>query len=218
MNPDLLKLVITKALAYTENGGNVALDKTKAGKSGELKSVFQFLPETWKRDAKKVTGNENLPLTPENEALVAHGVISPIVDKGLAEGKSTDEIATEVGSFWNSGKTSGAKEGLIGTNKKGVKYDVPAYAKKVTDYTNKFLKETGGEVATNSTADNKNTNEAILKAEKLITHIKENNPEAIQENSQQKELAIAPEAPLPQNNNLNQGMIPQSMPNTGMLS
>lgn len=143
MNNELnkLALAITKALAYTENGGHVSLDSLKAGKSGEMKSIFQFLPSTWKRQSKEITGKDNLPLTPENEAAVAYGVISPLVEKGIKEGKHPDEIATEIGSFWNSGRTDGAKKGLIGTNKKGVKYDVPAYAKKVVDYTNQFLNQ-----------------------------------------------------------------------------
>lgn len=138
---DHLSLAITKALAYTENGGKPSVKGEKKGKSGELKSLFQYEPATWKAYSKAITGDANLPLTPANEALVTYGVVSKQVQKGLSEGKRPDEIATEVGSTWNSGDPQGASKGLMGTNREGVRYDVPAYAKKVVSYTNQFLGE-----------------------------------------------------------------------------
>lgn len=219
MNKDALTLAILKALAYTENGGKPDLKNTKAGASGELKSVFQFLPETWKRQSKEVTGQDNLEATPDNEALVAKGVISPIVEKGLSEGKSPDEIATEVGSFWNSGKITGAKQGLMGTNKKGVKYDVPAYAKKVVSYTNQFMKELGGQGSEeNSNESSPIDGSKLASIQDFVSHVEQTNPQAIQKPETAKVQPLAADAPLPQNNNVTPGMIPSAQKIPGMIA
>lgn len=139
MNP--LALAITKALAYTENGGKPSLNNEKAGKSGELKSIFQFEPATWKVYSKQVTGNDNLSLTPENEAAVAYGKVSQWVQQFTKEGKNPQQVATAIGSLWNSGNSDPNVAGT-GVNKSGVKFDAPAYAKKVADYTTQFLGDT----------------------------------------------------------------------------
>jgi hypothetical protein len=137
INP--LALAITKALAYTENGGKPDVKNTKAGKSGELKSVWQFLPETWKRDSKEITGHDNVPATPENEAAVVYGKVSKWVMEKQKEGKDTDTIAKEIGSEWNSGNPNAYAENKVGTNNEGIKYNVPEYANKVANYTKKFI-------------------------------------------------------------------------------
>jgi hypothetical protein len=41
---DMLANAITKAIATQENGGKIDLDNSKAGGSGEMKSIFQFTP------------------------------------------------------------------------------------------------------------------------------------------------------------------------------
>lgn len=219
MNPQALTLAILKGIAYTENGGKVDLKNVKAGQSGELKSVFQFEPATWKRDAKMVTGDENLSLTPANEALVAHGVIYPQVKKALEQGKDPDTIAREQGSAWNSGKTEGYKENLKGVNKEGVKYDVPKYADKVANYAKKFIGEiiSGQEVA-DTHATNTDSGHATAVANKFLKSVQDVQPEIAES---KPNIAIAAEAPLPQNNNINLGLlqkntqVPGSIP--GML-
>lgn len=138
MDTKALSLAITKGLAYTENGGAPSANKTKAGKSGELKSIFQFLPATWKEYSKEITGQDNLPLTAANEAEVVNGKVSKWVDEFSKEGKNPTQIATAVGSLWNSGNADPNVAGS-GTNKEGVKFNAPAYAKKVATYANQFL-------------------------------------------------------------------------------
>lgn len=128
---------ITKALAYTENGGAPNLENPSAGKSGEMKSIFQFEPDTWKQDSKEVFGKE-MPLTPDNETYVVHSKVT----KWIQEGKTASQIA----SMWNAGEgeqdahtgkfSNGASS--VGTNKEGVKFDVPDYANKVLDYAKQF--------------------------------------------------------------------------------
>lgn len=133
--------LIAKALAYTENGGKPRMDKLRAGKTGEMKSLFQFTPATWKNYAKQATGDENLPLTPDNE----FGVATTMAHKWLQEGKTVPQIA----SMWNAGTgepdahTGRFSTGRpsVGINKKyGVKYDVPGYAKKVQSHYDEFTK------------------------------------------------------------------------------
>ncbi len=135
MNNDLQqkeKLVnsVVKAIAYAENGGKPNLNNPSAGKSGELKSIFQFEPSTWKQDAKKILGNENAPLTADNETFVMQHKVA----QWISEGKNVNEMA----SIHNSGNPNAYKENHKGTNKYGVKYDTPAYAKKVQEYAKQF--------------------------------------------------------------------------------
>ena len=125
-------LAIVKALAYTENGGAPDLADPSAGQSGEMKSIFQFEPGTWKMYSKEILGKDNAPLNNANEVAVVTGK----VNKWLQEGYSTEEIA----SLWNSGRPDGYKN-LKGTNSKGIAYDTPAYAKKVVAYANTFEKD-----------------------------------------------------------------------------
>ena len=125
---------IVKALAYTENGGKPTI--TKAGKSGELKSMFQFMPDTWKLYAKQISGDENLPLTNENEAAVVYGKVQQWLQQGYD--------AKQIASMWNAGEQRpDAWKNLKGVNSRGVNYDTPAYAKKVDSYTKQFEKELG---------------------------------------------------------------------------
>lgn len=135
MNPEKEKLVnsIVKGFAYAENGGKPDINNPSAGKSGELKSIFQFTAPTWKADAKEVFGNENAPLTPDNETYVMQHKVSKWID----EGKNVDEMA----SIHNSGQPNAYKENHRGVNKFGVKYDTPAYAQKVKQYSQQFYKD-----------------------------------------------------------------------------
>lgn len=219
MDAQKLSLAITKALAYTENGGEPSTSSEKAGKSGELKSIFQFLPATWKADAKEVTGNENLPLTPANEALVAHGIVSKQVDTGLAAGKTPDTIAKEVASSWNAGNPNAYKENVKGVNKEGVSYDTPAYADKVSSYTKQFLSDIDdGQQIADTNGANTDSGNATAVVNKFLTSIQgtQTAPQA-----QKPSLALAANAPLPQNNvGLNSGMLPLRQPQVtpGLLS
>jgi len=131
---------IVKAIGYAENGGKPDTSKLKAGKTGELKSIFQFTPSTWRGYSKEVFGKE-MPLTPDNETYVVSNKVSKWLDKGW----DTKQIA----SAWNAGE--GEKDAHTGKfsdgspsrsiNKKyNVRFDVPSYASKVDSYATSFLK------------------------------------------------------------------------------
>lgn len=121
INPQVASIV--KALALTENGGK--LGAPKEGKSGEMKSLFQFTPGTWKMYSKEILGKDT-PLTPESEAEVVYHK----VDKWLKDGFDKDQIA----SIWNSGKPDAYLQDHRGTNKYGVKFDTPGYVKKFNEH------------------------------------------------------------------------------------
>ena len=137
LNPQAASIV--KAIAYTENGGKLDLKNPSAGQTGEMKSVFQFEPGTWKAYAKQISGDENLPMTPENESLVTYSKVNEWLNKGYD--------VKQIASMWNAGPgesdayTGSFSDGSpsTGTNKKyGVKYDVPGYADKVAKYAEEF--------------------------------------------------------------------------------
>lgn len=148
----LLALAVTKALAMAENGGVMPTrDKIKAGKTGELKSVYQFTPATWKRYAKEELGDSNIELNPDNETKV----VASRVKKWLGKGFSPPQIA----SMWNAGEsepnahTGKYSDGSpsIGINKKyGVKFDVPSYAHRVDGYTKDTYKKLLGSIPPSS--------------------------------------------------------------------
>ena len=127
---EILADSIVKGIAYAENGGKPDINNPKAGKSGELKSIFQFEPATWKADAKAILGSENAPLTPDNETYVMREKVKKWID----EGKTVSEMA----SIHNAGDPNAYKENHKGVNRYGVKYDTPAYAKKVLSYSKEF--------------------------------------------------------------------------------
>lgn len=127
----------TKAIGYAENGGAPNVNNPSAGKTGELKSIFQFEPATWKAFAKEYLGNADAPVTPDNETTV----VMKRVGERLDEGYTVKQIASE----WNSGDkdaytgkfTDGSPS--VGVNEKyGVKFNVPAYANTVNNYAKQF--------------------------------------------------------------------------------
>jgi hypothetical protein len=141
-NIPLMASLVTRALAYTENGGAPNINNPSAGKTGESKSIFQYEPDTWKADAGKYLGDPNAPLTADNETTVAKGQVTDWLKKGYK--------VNQIASMWNagigepdaySGKFSDGTSSQ-GVNKQyGVKYDVPGYAKKVENYTKQFIQE-----------------------------------------------------------------------------
>src|ERR1700755_1078288 len=107
-------LNLTKAIRQHESGGNFE----SKGKSGEY-GAYQFTAPTWKGYAKEVLGDENAPMTKENQNKVAYTKIKKWKD----EGKNVGQIA----SMWNAGegKPNAYLENNVGTNKYGVHYDKP---------------------------------------------------------------------------------------------
>jgi hypothetical protein len=115
---------IANSIKQVESGGNYYAE----GGSGEY-GAYQFMPETWaswsKEYANKVLKKsvKELEPTPENQDAVALWKIKQWVSNGL----SPQEVAAK----WNSGSEKGWED-KIGVNSFGVKYNVPAYVKKVT--------------------------------------------------------------------------------------
>lgn len=123
-------LAIVKAIAYAENGGKPS--EPKAGATGEMKSIFQFTPGTWKQYSKEAFGKE-LPMNTENESAVVFHKVQKWVDDGY----NVQQIA----SMWNAGegRPDAYKQNWKGVNKQyGVSYDTPAYAEKVFNYAKDF--------------------------------------------------------------------------------
>jgi len=107
---------LAKSIRKVESNGNFEAK----GASGE-NGAYQFMPATWKEWSTKYLGEENAPLTRQNQNKVAYSKIKELKDEGYRP--------SQIASIWNSG---GAEwEGKVGTNKFGVKYDVPSYVGKV---------------------------------------------------------------------------------------
>lgn len=138
MDIEKLTDAVTKAIGYAENNGKPDLNRLSSGRTGEMKSIFQFTPDTWKLYSKQAFGKET-PLTPDTETYV----VKHKVKDWLKKGYKPEQIA----SMWNAGESeSNAYTGKfstghpsVGINKKyNVKYDVPSYASKVSNYTKQF--------------------------------------------------------------------------------
>lgn len=141
---DKLTNSIVKGFAYAENGGKPDLSNPKAGKTGEMKSIFQFTPDTWKGVASTYLKNPNAPLTPDNETYVMKQRVSDWVKKGYTLSQMASMHNAGVGEpDAYTGKFSDGSPS-VGINKKyGVKFDVPSYAKKVLAYSKQFYGESG---------------------------------------------------------------------------
>lgn len=136
LDPSVVNLA--RAIRQTESGG----DFSAKGASGEH-GAYQFTSDTWNSEAPKY--GINVPIekaTPEQQNAVAYNKIKEWKDGG--------KDVTNIASMWNAGegepdaytgKFSNGKSS-IGTNKFGVKYDVPAYAKSVAGA---YLKLKNGE-------------------------------------------------------------------------
>ncbi len=155
---------IVQGLAATENGGKLDLNKLQAGKSGETKSIFQFMPDTWKEYSKETSGKNNLPLNPHNEVQVVTHKVNEWYDKDIQEGYTPKEATMRIASRWNAGEQNpdAYKQNYKGTNKEGVAYNTPAYAKKVADYATKFEENSG--VSTSNTEKPQNPSSGGLLA------------------------------------------------------
>jgi hypothetical protein len=138
MNPNQLDpqaLNLAKAIRRAETGTSTDPYNAK-GASGEF-GAYQFMPETWKQWSGQYLQNPNAEMSIENQNKVAYSRIKELKDQGLNP--------AQIASMWNSGKAEAYKEGLKGTNKQGVNYDVPEYVKKVSQHYNEL--KNGGQAA-----------------------------------------------------------------------
>jgi len=119
---------IAKAIRQVETG-----NRPVKGASGEMASRYQYLPSTWKATAKQYLGDENAPLTLQNENKATYLKLKDWKDKGYNVG--------QIASTWNSGSPDHYNDNWRGTNSAGVAYDTPAYAKKVAAEYQRLKKE-----------------------------------------------------------------------------
>lgn len=177
---------ITKALAYTENNGAPDISNLNAGKTGELKSIFQFEPDTWKNYSEQAFG-KIVPMTPDAETSVVLKKVSNWYDQDIKEGYSPEESAKRIASRWNAGAgepdayTGKFSDGSpsTGINKKyGIKYSVPEYADKFDKYFKEFSSGENSKItSTKKVQSNNNSNEnsnAIGKLTDIMTQAKLN--------------------------------------------
>lgn len=141
LDPEVVNLA--KAVRQHESGGKFDMP----GKSGEY-GAYQFTEPTWNGYSKKY--GINVPLkqaTPEQQNEVAYKKMKEWKDKGHNVG--------EIASMWNAGegRPNAYKENVVGTNKYGVHYDTPAYAKKVAEYYQELKSQGGVNTAEASTGE-----------------------------------------------------------------
>lgn len=138
VNPAVVAALV-KAWGYNENGGQPDVSNPQTGKTGELKSIFQFEPGTWQEDSQETFG-KSVPLTPDNETAVAF----KMVNKWLGEGYTPEQVFSMINAGPGepnayTGKFSNGAPS-VGTNQKyGVKFNVPAYVNHGMTYFNHFI-------------------------------------------------------------------------------
>lgn len=108
---------LARAIRTVESGNNYEAK----GASGEH-GAYQWMPGNYEAGAKKY-GLDPKVKDAMSQDKVAYNTIKEWKDKGLTP--------AQIASKWNSGGTEW--EGKVGTNKYGVKYDVPAYVDKVVN-------------------------------------------------------------------------------------
>lgn len=131
LDPSLV--AASKALIQNESGGNFQA----SGKSGEY-GAGQWMPDTWNAQAQKFLGyvpkfGDPTQMTPSIQKAVIYAQANEDKNvKGLN--------AAQFFAKWNSGSPDGW-ENKIGTNSKGVAYNVPQYVKNSMDLYGQFKQQ-----------------------------------------------------------------------------
>lgn len=110
LDPKIVKVM--RAIRQVESGG----DFNAVGDNGESHGAYQWNKNNYKNAAKQYLGDENAPMTPENQNKVAYSQIKAYKDQGL----QPEEIAAR----WN-----GAHKDEAGS----YTYNNPEYGKKFRD-------------------------------------------------------------------------------------
>lgn len=121
LDPQVVNLA--KAIREIETGGQPDPFVAK-GKSGEF-GAYQYTPDTWKKDSIQFLGKE-IPLASADKLTqneVAYKKLKHLKDQGYNVG--------QIASIWNSGSPDW--QGKVGTNKYGVRYNVPQYVDAVAN-------------------------------------------------------------------------------------
>lgn len=118
---------LVSAIGQAETGPSSSQAYSARGASGEF-GRYQFMPETYKNYAQKYLGDPNAQPTVENQNKIAYSFVKEKKDAGYNP--------AQIASMWNAGegKPDAYKENFKGVNNKGVAYDTPAYAAKVSKY------------------------------------------------------------------------------------
>lgn len=203
---DNTKLVeaLTKAIGYVENGGKPNINKPSAGKTGEMASIFQFTPDTWKKDSKEVFGKE-VPITPDAETHVMLSKIKKQLDQGYTPEQILSMHNAGVGEpNAYSGKFSNGHPSIGVNAKYGVRFDVPSYVKKGMKYFQEFSGEKPEEEMAQNTPEQQPAQSAGGATEAAQNLVQIMN-EASQNQSQMAQKPVAPQpqqAPVAQNTGL----------------
>jgi len=133
---------LTKAIFQHESN----TDYNSTGDAGTSKGAGQWQSATWKAQAKDVLGDENAPMTPENQSVVAQGTIRKLIKSG--------KNAAQIAAIWNSGtdKNWQSKVGTTTINGQQIKYNVPQYVKSVTDLYQQYKNNPTSQSTQQSTA------------------------------------------------------------------
>lgn len=129
MDDDVIEF--SKAVIQHESSGNFKA----RGKSNEY-GAAQWVEPTWNAEAKKYLGHVPKWGTDEMTPELQKAVLYSKFYEGKKNGKNLADLAAE----HNSG-TSEGWQNKSGVNKHGVRYDVPAYVKAVTDIYHKNKQE-----------------------------------------------------------------------------
>lgn len=171
---DPIVRAIAKAIAYAENGGAPNIKNPSKGKTGEMKSIYQFTPATWENYSKEVFG-EVVPMNEDTETAVVMHKVKNWIDEDFKKGIPLEQAVNRIASRWNAG--TGEPDAYDGTFKLTTKthkagdpskgllkqynntpYDVPKYAQTVSNYVNQFTNEENSKnqnVATNQPSQQK---------------------------------------------------------------
>lgn len=127
--------ILTKAIAYQENGGKQPSYTVKGG-SGEY-GAYQYLPATWNARAAKYLG-ANAPslqdATPDQQNQVTYDWVADKLNT-VNPNTGVNYTPAEVASMHNAGEGAPeAYKGNKGVNSSGVSYDTSAYANGVQKY------------------------------------------------------------------------------------
>jgi hypothetical protein len=134
---DTTVINLAKAIRDKESGG----DYGAVGDVGTSTGAFQFQPDTWKQYAGDILGDQNAPMTKQNQNAVTYGKLKQFKDRGMNAAQSA--------AAWNAGEgraLDGSWTTHVGQthiNGTVVKYNTPQYVKDVMEryqqYKNGFV-------------------------------------------------------------------------------
>lgn len=121
---DPTAFILTKSLKRSETPGS-SDPYNQSGDNGTSTGAYQIQNKYWKPWAKQYLGDENAPMTEENQNKLAYTRVKSLLDAGNSQ--------SQVASIWNHGSPD--YQGVVGDKvyPDGAKihYDVPAYVDKV---------------------------------------------------------------------------------------